>query len=125
MARILIIEDDAGCRELAAIVCTRGGHDAVAVPDARSAFIELFQGQFDLMITDLVLPDMDGIAITRSLRAVPHWDHMYVLAATALGGEQHVNEMREAGIDAMIQKPYRTRDLLATVEQLLSLPQTA
>lgn len=125
MARILIVEDDAGCRELATIVCSHAGHDAVAVANARAAFIELFQSSFELMITDLVLPDMDGVALTRSLRAVPHWDHMYILAATALGGERHVTEMREAGIDAMIQKPYRTRDLLSAVEQLLALPQIA
>lgn len=121
MARILFVEDDFALRDLAMIALLRAGHDVTTASDARNAFIHLLQTPFDALVVDVGLPDMDGLAITRSLRAVPRWEDLPILAATGFTGKAHIDEMLAAGMDGVIDKPYRPKELVDAVEQLLRI----
>lgn len=121
MATILIVEDEPSLRDLATIILQRGGHTVIACADATNAVITLLQERVDLIVLDLVMPEMDGFALTRALRDHARWAHTPILAVTALGGRRYVDEMREAGMDGVIHKPFRARDLLGAVDSLLHL----
>ncbi len=125
MARILFIEDDYALRDLATIALLRAGHDVTTASDARNAFIHLLQHEFDALVVDVGLPDMDGLAITRSLRAVPKWEDLPILAATGFCGKAHIDEMIAAGMDGVIDKPYRPRELVQAVADLLYICRAA
>jgi two-component system chemotaxis response regulator CheY len=121
MAKILFVEDDHSLRQIATLALTRAGHDVVTATDARNAFIHLLQNQFDAMVVDVGLPDMDGLAITRSLRAAEKFEDLPILAATGYTGHVHVAEMMEAGMDGVIDKPYRPKELVSAVDHLLKI----
>ena len=125
MARILFVEDDYALRDLATISLLRAGHDVTTASDARNAFIHLLQTPFDALVLDVGLPDMDGLAITRSLRAMPKWEDLPILAATGFCGKAHIDEMIAAGMDGVIDKPYRPKELVHAVDELLRICEAA
>jgi two-component system, OmpR family, response regulator len=72
--RILIIEDDTGIRTLLASALRMSGYDCRGAPDARQARAEIPRFRPDLLVPDVMLPDLDGLALTRQLPAAgsPH-----------------------------------------------------
>lgn len=119
MARILIVEDEPSVAEVASLVCRRDGHDVVVVRSASAALEALRQGAFDLVLTDVVMEGMDGIQLAEAIRALPGLETLPIIGVTALATPTERAEMRAAGINAVIAKPYSGRALGdAIAEQL-------
>jgi uncharacterized protein (TIGR02266 family) len=124
--RILLVEDNPHIMELYEYVMkklARGGGVNVEVAlalDGRDALAHLGEGRFDLLVTDLYMPVMDGFELIRRLRAEPRTRRLPVVAISA-GGSDAQAMAREAGADVFLRKPVRFLDVLETVKSLLKV----
>jgi signal transduction histidine kinase/HPt (histidine-containing phosphotransfer) domain-containing protein len=124
---VLLVEDNAVNRRLAEIVLTRRGHTVVAADTGPDGLRALGERYFDLVLMDLQLPGMDGIAATRAIRAAEagHGRRVPVLALTAHALPGVREQCLEAGMDGYLTKPLKPADLLEAVERLGLLTGTA
>jgi signal transduction histidine kinase len=117
---VLLVEDNAVNRRLAEIVLTRRGHTVVAADTGPGALRALGERYFDLVLMDLQLPGMDGIAATRAIRAreTSSGRQVPVLALTAHALPGVREQCLEAGMNGYLTKPLKPADLLEAVERL-------
>ena len=120
MARILIIEDEPQMRGMIEQVLIRAGHEVLTASDGKAG-LDLFRDQMpDLVITDILMPEVDGLEIIRSLRR--EFPDLKIIAMSG-GGEtgrlQYLPEAREFGADIALSKPFDPAVLTAEVERLL------
>ncbi|MBK7403874.1 MAG: response regulator transcription factor [Phycisphaerales bacterium] len=114
--RILVVEDSEVLRESLVDGLTQAGHAVDAVADGRQAMIHAQTTDYDLVVLDLMIPEIDGLTVLRQLRA-KRWDaHVLILSARDRI-EQRVEGLR-AGADDYLVKPFAFAELLARVETL-------
>ncbi len=118
-ARILLAEDSSFYRNLLTSYLTAEGYDVVTAEDGQRAW-EIFQSeQFDLVITDIEMPNMNGFEFTRKIRSESNNRSVPVIAVTSLSGEDDRRKGMEAGVDDY--QPKLDRDqVLDAVRNLLS-----
>lgn len=122
MARILVAEDEVAVREFIRRVLEQRGHEVVAVSDGAEAVVKLARLPFDLLITDVVMPNMDGVEL--SLKVARDFPGLPVLMISGYP----VHRRRAHDIDSIapvLQKPFSMVDLNTAVEQALGAPQPA
>lgn len=116
MAAVLVIEDDTDLRRLVANALSRDGHHVETAASALEALGSVPAGDFDLLILDLGLPDMDGQDLLKMIRAITE---VPVIAATARGADEVVVATLDAGADDYLVKPFTVTQLLARVRAVL------
>src|SRR5690348_14882376 len=118
MARILLAEDDDDMRRLLVEALERAGYDVADFDNGASAYERLKEEPFTLLLTDIVMPEMDGIELARKASEIdPDLKIMFItgFAAVALNPDNHAPK------DAKIlSKPFHLRDLVDQVERLLA-----
>jgi two-component system NtrC family sensor kinase len=119
-ATLLVIDDDSSAREGLRSIFERAGHRTVAVNDAPSALRFLKKEQCDLVMLDVELPEVDGVALCRLLRAQPSLRQLPVLVFSATDNEQRKIEAFSAGADDYIVKPSTPGELISRVNSHLS-----
>jgi len=97
----------------------RGGHEVVAVEDGLAALRLARQRQFDLVLTDVVMPHMDGITLVSELRKLPEFQHVPLLMLTTRSGDEPGQAGKQAGATGWIAKPVNPEQLLEIVENML------
>lgn len=115
--RILVIDDDARLRELLLRYLGEQGFDVRAVHDGVAMDKALRLGRFHLLVLDLMLPDEDGLAILRRLRAAG--ENVPVILLTAKGDEIDRIIGLEMGADDYLPKPFNPRELVARINAVL------
>ena len=116
MSRILVVDDDAPTRESLARLLTTAGHAAVIAPNGRDAWLTLYEGVPDVILLDLMMPQMDGITFLRLLRHSDHWGQVPVVVVTGFSDDEGlVGEARELGVADIVPK------MGCSAERLLSL----
>jgi len=118
MARILVVDDDQGMREFLEIMLSREGYSVATAGDGGKALSLCRKEKFDLIITDLKMPRMDGIAILRGIRDVSP-ETMVILITAYASGETAVTAMKEGAYD-YIEKDFDIEDLKGIVRNALS-----
>jgi CheY-like chemotaxis protein len=122
MARILVAEDEVPVREFIRRVLEQRGHEVVAVSDGAEAVVKLARLPFDLLITDVVMPNMDGVEL--SLKVGRDFPDLPVLMMS--GYTVHRRRANDIGsLAPVLQKPFSMVDLNAAVERALSERQSA
>ncbi len=115
MAHILIVEDSPTNMMLSVDILESAGHTVLQASRAKAG-IELAQHEsLDLILMDIQLPDMDGMAATRILKASPQTRDIPVIALTASAMKGDRERIMEAGFDGYIEKPIRYKDFLSEV----------
>ena len=112
--RILIVEDETTLREGLTDLLRAAGNDVVAMEDGRSAVDCGTREAFDLVLLDLMLPDVDGIEVCRRLRRAR--PSLHILMLTARGSEDDRVAGLDAGADDYLTKPFAVRELLARIK---------
>jgi two-component system chemotaxis response regulator CheY len=119
MAKILVADDSASMRQMVEFTLKEAGHQVVAAEDGRAA-LELAKGMTaDLVITDINMPNMDGITLIRELRALPAFKFTPILTLTTESTTEKKMEGKDAGATGWIVKPFNPEKLLATVNKVL------
>ncbi len=121
--RILVAEDNEFNQELVTSLLQKWGHAAVLAGDGKAALAAWEREPFDLILMDLQMPDMDGIAVTKAIRAKESATNTHVpivaLTAHAMRGDRE--RCLAGGMDAYASKPIRAVELFDVIARLLSL----
>ncbi len=113
--RILIVDDDALQRRLLRAQLNKGDHDIWEVTDGAAAW-ELWQEQpIQLVITDWMMPRMDGVELTRRIRAASTSAYTYIIMLTGRSDRNDIVDGLESGADDYLVKPFNPRELLSRV----------
>jgi two-component system, cell cycle response regulator DivK len=119
MPRILVIEDNAANMKLASMLLGKAGHTVLCALDAEAGLAVARAERPDLILMDIQLPGMDGLAATRLLKSDPATAAIPVIALTAMAMKEDQEKTRVAGCDAYIAKPLRYLELYAAIDALL------
>jgi CheY-like chemotaxis protein len=114
-ARILVVEDDDTIRQLAVTVLALEGYDVLAARDAEVGRTMVAELQPDVVLMDRQLPGMDGLTLTRILKADPRTWRITVLAFSGDDAREHDRNAVAAGCDGFLAKPVDVAALLRTV----------
>jgi CheY-like chemotaxis protein len=115
--RILVAADEAGVRGFLRAVLEDGGHEVIEAVDGKQALQQARAGQVDLVITDLVMPEQEGIETIRALRREVPGVGIIAISGALEGQFLKVAEM--LGADAVLNKPVSAEVLLAKVVEVL------
>lgn len=118
MARILLAEDDPAVREFVSRALVHSGHNVTAVDDGLAAVEALTGNAYDLLITDIVMPGMDGIAL--ALKVSKDQPELPILMMTGYAAERQRAHNLEALIHKVIAKPFTLRDICNAVAETLA-----
>lgn len=120
MSAILVIDDDASVREVVSEMLRLEGHEVTIAENGRDAIPLLSAHEFDLVITDLIMPEKEGIETISEIRRT---DRRIPIVAISGGGRlgpgDYLETARYIGADATLAKPFARQELLATIEALL------
>jgi len=117
MARVLVVDDDVTVREVVVTYLRAAGHDVDETADGESALALLRDTPTDLLVLDLMLPGIDGLAVCERLRS--RGDDLPVIMLTALGSETDRVVGLERGADDYVTKPFSPRELVLRVDSVL------
>jgi two-component system, cell cycle response regulator DivK len=121
MATILIVEDNPANMKLAVFLLQHAGYTVLSAVDAEAGLALARAQHPDLILMDIQLPGMDGLAAIELLKRDEATNGIRVVALTALAMKGDEARIREAGCDAYIAKPMRYQEVLATVAAQLAL----
>ena len=120
MARILVIEDNPANMKLTTLLLNKAGHAVLRAVDAETGLTLARTGQPDLILMDIQLPGMDGLAATALLKQDPATAAIPVIALTAMAMKEDQEKSHVAGCDAYIAKPLAYQELYAAIDSLLA-----
>jgi DNA-binding response OmpR family regulator len=122
MARILVVEDDPDIAELIVHYLEKAGHSTERLSSGSDVMRRLRSTPVDLVVLDLMLPGMDGMAVCDALRRDTSTSHLPVIMLTARGEEADRVAGLERGADDYVTKPFSPRELVARVAARLRRP---
>jgi two-component system chemotaxis response regulator CheY len=115
---ILAVDDSATVRQMVRFTLSGAGYEVIEAVDGRDALGKLAR-PVNLVITDLNMPNLDGIGLIRALRANPACKGVPILMLTTESHEVRKQEGKAAGATGWIVKPFTTQQLLAVVKRVL------
>jgi chemosensory pili system protein ChpA (sensor histidine kinase/response regulator) len=119
LPRVLVVDDSLSARKSLALLLKDSGYDVATAIDGLDALAQIGQHAPDLVITDMEMPRMDGVALTRALKQQAETALLPVLMITSRSTDKHRQEAKNAGVDAYLTKPWTETQLLQTLEGLL------
>lgn len=120
MARILIAEDDDSMRHFLARALQRAGHDVIAVGNGADALPVLAEARFDLLLADIVMPEMDGIELAQRAAAID--SRLRIIFITGFAAVA-LSQRSDAGRTAkVLSKPFHLRELVEEIDRTLAEP---
>lgn len=117
---ILIVDDSMSLRQTLAIALRSGGYDVTEAVDGKDALNKLDGRKFNLIISDVNMPNLDGIGFVKQAKLLPAYRFTPVLMLTTEGDEKKKQEGKAAGVRAWIVKPFQPPTLLDAVSKLIA-----
>ncbi len=128
--KILIAEDDSFQRILLRKILEKWNHEVTVTADGVEALSEIKKGDHSIVITDWIMPNMDGIELIRKIRSIPKGEYIFIIIMTSKTEKDDMVKGMETGADDFIAKPIDMRELevrlragerIVRLEQKLSL----
>jgi two-component system cell cycle response regulator DivK len=124
MARILVVEDNPANMKLTTLLLGNAGHDVLCAVDAETALTMARTDLPDLILMDIQLPGIDGLAATALLKQDSATARIPIIALTAMAMKADQEKSQIAGCDGYIAKPLRYKQLYAAIDRLLASRET-
>ena len=120
---VLVIDDDGDILQMIKAMLDDAGYDVISVGDARHGLSKLESRPVDLVITDIIMPEMEGIEFIMKLKEnIPSMPIIAISGGGQLHSADFLSFAQKLGASAVLAKPFRREKLLATVSKLLSTP---
>jgi two-component system chemotaxis response regulator CheY len=116
---VLTVDDSASMRQMVKLTLSGAGYDVVEAADGKEALARIGSADVKLVITDLNMPTMDGLALIRELRQLPAYRFLPIVFLTTESDESKKAEAKQSGATAWITKPFKQEQLLAVVKKVL------
>lgn len=120
MAKILAVDDSVSMRGMVAFTLRGAGHEVTEAENGQLGLDLARAGSFELVLADVNMPVMDGIAMVRALRALDSYKGVPILILTTESHTEKKMEGKAAGATGWLVKPFDPEQLLATVKRVLS-----
>ncbi len=117
---ILLVDDAAVVRHVVSLTLRKDGYEVIEAVNGNDALQKLAQNKVQMVITDLNMPEMDGIELIRQLRGQATYRFLPVIMLTTVSQEERRKEGKLAGASGWIFKPFQSRDLLDTVKRFVA-----
>lgn len=114
----LVVDDVADVTEMLAVVLTHAGYSVVTAASAPAALKAASERQFDVVISDIGMPEMNGYQLAREMRMMPGYENVPMVAVTGYSMFDDKERSTNAGFNAHMTKPIDPRALLDLIEQL-------
>jgi two-component system chemotaxis response regulator CheY len=115
----MIVDDSASLRQVVGIALTGAGYDIVEACDGKDALSKLNGDKVHLIISDVNMPNMDGITFVKELKKLPAYKFTPVIMLTTESQEAKKAEGQAAGAKAWVVKPFQPQQMLAAVSKLV------
>lgn len=122
MKHIFVVDDEPDVVGLLKTVLELEGFRVSTATEGRTALAQILADPPDLLVLDLMMPDMDGMELLKLLRLDPKGARLPVLIVSAKSGQQNQIGSLQQGANAYICKPFSNRELVAQIRQLVGLP---
>jgi two-component system chemotaxis response regulator CheY len=119
MKRILTVDDSASVRQMVGFTLRKAGYEVLEAVDGRDALARIAKEQFNMIITDLNMPNVDGIQLIAAVRKLPACAFLPILMLTTESQPEKKDAGRKAGATGWIVKPFNAEHLVAAVQKLV------
>nr|WP_305890945.1 response regulator [Methylomonas sp. WSC-7] len=119
VATILAVDDSASMRQMVAFTLKGAGYNVVEAVDGADALNKAKAQAFDCVVTDVNMPNKDGIELIRDLRALPNYKFTPMLMLTTEAGTDKKQQGKDAGATGWIVKPFNPDQLLKTIKKVM------
>lgn len=117
--KILAVDDSGSLRQMLAFSLKMGGYQVTDAVDGNDGLKKAQATQFDLVLTDQNMPNMDGLTLIKSLRGLPAYRSVPILMLTTESSVEMKNKGREAGANGWLVKPFDPKRLLEVVAKVI------
>ena len=117
--RILTADDSASVRQMVSFTLKNAGYEVVEAVDGKDALTKLNGIPIHMVITDLNMPNLDGIGLVKGIRANPTYKFIPIILLTTESQESKKLEGRTAGATGWIIKPFKPEQLIAVIKKVL------
>jgi CheY-like chemotaxis protein len=125
MSVILLIEDDKELREMLKTALRRKDHVVIEAENGKEALIHFKPGVTDMVITDLIMPDEDGLKVIMKIRELKKGIKVIAISGGGKAGPgSYLNLAKALGADAVYSKPFSINDIILKIEELLKVEQS-
>jgi twitching motility two-component system response regulator PilG len=118
--KILIVEDEESLLKLESILLTTKGFHVQGVTTGLAALKAVAESPPDLVLLDIMLPEMDGFEVCQQIKESPQTRHIPVILLTAKKSPEDMARGKQVGADQYITKPFKSSMVIASIERLLS-----
>jgi len=116
--RVMAVDDSMTVRQVLQMTLEGAGYEVVEAVDGKDALDKLSDGKVDMLVTDLNMPNMDGVNLIRQVRQIPGNRFMPIIMLTTESQPEKKQEGKTAGASGWIVKPFRPEQLLAVVKMI-------
>lgn len=118
MTCVLAVDDSASMRQMVSFTLKGAGYEVIEAVDGVDALNKAKTASPDVVITDVNMPNMDGISLIRELRKLPNYKHLPMLMLTTESAMDKKAEGKSAGATGWLVKPFNPEQLVATVQKV-------
>ncbi len=116
---VLSVDDSASVRQMVKLTLTDAGYHVIQASDGAEGLVKARETPFDVVVTDINMPVMDGLALIRELRQLPSYKGVPIIFLTTESDEGMKREAKAAGATGWITKPFHQEQLVAVVKKVL------
>lgn len=118
--KILVVEDEESLLKLESILLTSKGYDVKGVANGQAALDAIAEEIPDLVLLDIMLPEMDGFEVCRRIKENPLTEDLPVVMLTAKKSREDMTRGQEVGADWYITKPFKSANVIETIQRFLN-----
>ena len=119
MAKILSVDDSKSIRDLVEVVLVEKGHDVVTANDGVEGLAAARAHKFDLILSDINMPNMTGISMVSKIRRLPDYQHTPIIMLTTESSDFKKTKAKSVGASGWLQKPFDPERLMKAVNKLV------
>lgn len=116
---VMIVDDSASLRQVVNLTLKNAGYDVIEACDGKDALTKLDGSRVHLIISDVNMPNMDGISLVKEVKKHPSYKFTPIIMLTTEAGENKKLEGQVAGAKAWVVKPFQPQQMLAAVSKLI------